>query len=157
MQRRDFLKHTISATVVISVGGIAACGGGKDSDSTSATGTATGPATGTAPGPAPGPAPGTATGTATMTSTETVAPTPTGTGGGCAGDGSGPSDTHGHSIVIPEADWLAGNPGNYNSTGGDHNHVVPMSAQDMADLAAGCTVTVQSNDSHAHTWIISTS
>lgn len=71
-------------------------------------------------------------------------------------DADGSSDTHGHSIAIPQAD-LESPTGDktYTSTGGTHTHQVTLTAAQRQALVDDCSVTVSSNDSHAHTWTIS--
>jgi hypothetical protein len=44
--------------------------------------------------------------------------------------------------------------GTYTSTGGTHPHSVVISAGEMATLRDSCTVTVASDDTHAHTWVL---
>lgn len=73
-----------------------------------------------------------------------------------SGDGTGDSNSHGHSVVIPAADLASGGGGTYTSTGGDHPHDVVLTAQDMTDLLADCSVTVTSDSGgHSHTWELS--
>ena len=85
---------------------------------------------------------GTTTGTTTGTTVCTIA------------DANGPSDTHNHSLLIPAADLTNPVDGNYMSTGGTHDHLVTLTAADLTTLATNCPVTVNSNDSHFHEWII---
>ncbi|MCO4745856.1 MAG: hypothetical protein KC912_13765 [Proteobacteria bacterium] len=82
--------------------------------------------------------------------------TDTNDGGSCntAGDGTGDSNSHGHVITVSAADLATGTGGTYTSTG-DHTHDVTLTAQDMTDLLANCTVTVSSTaGGHEHTWVI---
>jgi hypothetical protein len=81
-----------------------------------------------------------------------------GTGGGngalCTAGANGPSNTHGHSISIPQAHIDDPQDRTYRSSGGDHNHNVTVTAADFAALAANGVVTVTSDDTHLHTWVI---
>ncbi|MFW2388677.1 MAG: hypothetical protein ACN4G0_10095 [Polyangiales bacterium] len=80
-----------------------------------------------------------------------------GAGGGqdrCTVGGQGPSDTHGHEIEIPQADIDDPQDREYSSTGGTHPHTVAVTAAQYAELAANGSVTVTSNDTHAHTWVL---
>jgi hypothetical protein len=82
--------------------------------------------------------------------------TDSGTGDACdtGADGAGTADSHGHTITVAAADLAAGTGGTYTSTG-DHTHDVTLTAQDMTDLLADCTVTVSSTaGGHDHTWVI---
>lgn len=150
MDRRLFLQQTAAATALVATTGLSACGKGDDDSGTtsgtaSGSGSSTGSTTGTTGGTPAGASTGTPGGTGGGTTTGACAQAQ-----GRAEDGEG----HGHHLVIPLADWQAGNAGNYVTTASDHNHTVSINAQQMADLAANCTVTVNSNDTHPHTWII---
>lgn len=67
---------------------------------------------------------------------------------------AGPSDFHGHTIAIPNADLLDPRDRAYSSTGGTHVHTVNLTAAQLTELASSCSVTVMSNDTHPHTWVI---
>lgn len=69
-------------------------------------------------------------------------------------DASGPSDTHGHVVFIPKADVENPLDRTYTSTGGTHDHTFSITAAELMELAATCSVTVQSSDTHPHTWTI---
>jgi len=76
-------------------------------------------------------------------------------GGTCAtGDAQGPSILHAHIIEIPAEDFDNPTDGIYLSTGGDHDHDVAVSAAQLQELIDNCTVTVNSDDSHAHEWTL---
>ncbi len=143
MQRRDFLKNSTLATAALYLG---ACGSDKGTDdtgggTTTTTGTSTTTATGT-----------TSTTSSTTSSTTTSSTTTTAT---CTiGDATGPDDNHGHSIAIPTADLNNPQDRTYTSTGGTHDHQVDITAAELTTLATTCTVTITSNDTHAHTWIV---
>lgn len=65
-------------------------------------------------------------------------------------DGSG----HEHSITVQCSD-LAGTTATYESSEtAAHRHMVTLDATQLSDIAAGNTVMVTTNDSHAHTWVI---
>ncbi|MBT3221981.1 MAG: hypothetical protein HN348_23140, partial [Proteobacteria bacterium] len=66
----------------------------------------------------------------------------------------GGSDTHSHTLTIAEADIIAGLEAAYTSAGGTHNHVATVSAKEMVALRDNCAVTVDSADTHPHTWTI---
>lgn len=153
MDRRLFLQQTAAATA-LAAAGLSGCGKDGDDSGGTATGTTTGSTTGgtTSTGTTGGlPAGSTSSGTATGTAT--------GSTGGCAQSQAQAQDSegHGHHLVIPLADWQAGNAGSYLTTASNHDHTVSLNAQQMADLAANCTVTVNSNDTHPHTWVITIS
>lgn len=77
-------------------------------------------------------------------------------GGVCSTfDAGGSSNTHGHLLTVTAAQIAACATVSIPSTGGDHPHTVTLTDEDLDELATGCTVTVTSNDSHAHTWVIS--
>lgn len=42
----------------------------------------------------------------------------------------------------------------YTSMGGTHDHSVDVTAAELSELAGNGTVTVTSQDTHAHTWVI---
>ena len=152
--------------------------------STPTTGTTSTPTTGTTGGtPTTGPT-GTTTGTGTTStgttgtgttttgtsSTGTVTTTTTtgvtGTTGGtitgtattpafCAtSDASGASDTHSHVLMISMVDLLAARGGTYMSGGGSHSHAVVISDEEMATLRDTCEVTITSDDTHPHVWVL---
>ena len=79
-------------------------------------------------------------------------------GASCTDGANGPSDLqlgHSHTIAILQADIDDPQDRTYtSSTGGTHNHSVAVTAAELAELAANGTVTVMSNDMHAHTWVI---
>lgn len=70
---------------------------------------------------------------------------------------------HGHTLEIPLADILAGEPKSYNGQGPDlaggvpnHPHWMQFTAEDFATLQAGGTVIkVTCNDGHEHQYIVS--
>ncbi|MCP4871673.1 MAG: twin-arginine translocation signal domain-containing protein [Proteobacteria bacterium] len=71
------------------------------------------------------------------------------------GAASGTSNSHGHSLSIP-ADHIA-NPDQdrtYTTVGG-HVHTITVLADELADLRDNCTVTIDTTNLHAHTWVIS--
>ncbi|TNE86492.1 MAG: hypothetical protein EP330_22400 [Deltaproteobacteria bacterium] len=73
-----------------------------------------------------------------------------------ANSASGDSDTHGHTLTVPAADLASGLGGTYTSTGGDHDHEVTLSGDDMDFLLDNCSVQVTSDSGgHSHTWEIS--
>lgn len=62
---------------------------------------------------------------------------------------------HSHSITVQCSD-LSGNSATYTSTeGGGHNHSVTLDATQLAAIANGDTVMVDTTDLHPHTWAIS--
>jgi len=76
-------------------------------------------------------------------------------GAACTDGANGPSDLqHGHTIAILQADIDDPQDRTYTSDGGNHNHSVAVTAAELAELAANGTVTVMSDDTHAHTWMI---
>ena len=62
------------------------------------------------------------------------------------------TSNHGHSVTIPKADAEAGVAKSYSIRGSaSHDHTIALSAQQMADLAAGTAVTVTSTSAgHTH-------
>jgi hypothetical protein len=72
----------------------------------------------------------------------------------CTTGADGSSDSHGHTIAIPQADIDDPQDRLYTSSGGAHDHSVDVTAAQFAELAANGTVTVMSDDTHAHTWVI---
>jgi hypothetical protein len=77
-----------------------------------------------------------------------------GTGAACTDGASGPSNTHGHTINIPQIDIDDPKDTRYTSSGGEHSHLVDVTAAQVAELIANGTVTVMSDDTHQHTWVI---
>lgn len=69
-------------------------------------------------------------------------------------EASGESNTHGHLLSIPKTDIDNPQDRLYQSTGGGHDHTVALTASELEELGGNCTVTVSSNDTHAHTWVI---
>ena len=68
------------------------------------------------------------------------------------------SANHGHSVMIPVADIEGGAGGDYDITGSSsHAHSITLSADDMASLADGMTVTVTSTDGGGHTHMVTLS
>jgi hypothetical protein len=62
---------------------------------------------------------------------------------------------HVHSITVQCSD-LAGNSATYTSTeAAAHTHTVTLDSTQLAAIANGDTVMVDTNDTHAHTWAIS--
>ncbi len=76
----------------------------------------------------------------------------------CTGESAGTSDSHGHSVVIPADLLLAAIAERLDlvvdTEGGDHAHAVTLTLTEMEELRDSCQVTVDSDDSHAHTWDI---
>ena len=57
------------------------------------------------------------------------------------------ADNHGHRLVIPVEDLDSTSPKTYSIIGSaDHDHQVTFTADDLADLKAGVSVNVTSND-----------
>ncbi len=77
----------------------------------------------------------------------------TGEGGDCTGDGTAQiASTHGHGLTVPHADIEAGEGKDYDITGSAaHSHSIMLTANHMADLAAGMSVTVVSTSGGGHT------
>jgi hypothetical protein len=134
MDRRDFLFTVVKMTLVApAAGSLLACSTTTGDDDDSSTPTAQTP-TPSSPGPSP---------------------TPTATQPTCTlGDASGPSESHGHNLMIPQADIASPADRTYTSSGGTHNHTVSVTAAELTTLRDTCTVTVSSNDTHPHTWIL---
>lgn len=62
---------------------------------------------------------------------------------------------HSHSITVQCSD-LSGNTATYTSTeGGGHTHSVTLDSTQLAAIADGETVMVDTTDLHPHTWAIS--
>lgn len=72
----------------------------------------------------------------------------------CVDGAGGPSNTHGHMVSIPQTHIDDPQDRMYGSTGGTHDHTVSVTSAQLTELAANGTVTVSSNDTHLHTWII---
>lgn len=82
----------------------------------------------------------------------------TGEGETCdtASSAQGDSNSHGHTLVVTAAEIASGLGGTYTSTGGDHDHEVTLTGDDMTDLLDNCTIEVTSDSGgHSHTWSIS--
>lgn len=67
----------------------------------------------------------------------------------------GESDTHGHFICLTQAELDAGEDITYTSTGGNHDHTFTITAAEIASILAGDVVTINSSDSHPHSWDVS--
>jgi hypothetical protein len=146
MKRRDFITNLLSAAALTP---IVLAGCGKDGDDTGSTLDDTGTTTDTGGGTTDtgGGTTDTGGGTTDTGTTDTTT--------GCQGEASGPSESHGHELIIPAADVAAGAAKTYQTSGGSHNHTVNVSADDMAKLANCETVVVNSSDTHAHSWTVS--
>ena len=74
----------------------------------------------------------------------------------CAGSAAeGESNSHGHFICLTQAELDAGEEITYTSTGGNHDHTFVITAAQIASIVAGDVVTIESADSHPHTWDVS--
>jgi len=62
---------------------------------------------------------------------------------------------HTHEIEIQCADLSSGGVTYTSTSTNGHTHDVTLSADQLADIAAGVTVTVNTTDLHPHEWIIS--
>jgi hypothetical protein len=78
-------------------------------------------------------------------------------GGNCTQNGAQAgtiSSNHGHTATVPAADINANAPKTYSIQGtSNHNHTISLTAEQLAQLAQGQSVTVTSTTdaSHAHT------
>jgi hypothetical protein len=88
------------------------------------------------------------------TDTDTDTDSDTDTDQCAVGDAGGPANSHGHNLAIPAADFMNPNDSSYTSSGGNHDHVVNITAAELQSLIDDCTVMVSSNDGHAHTWTL---
>jgi hypothetical protein len=78
---------------------------------------------------------------------------PADTGAGCDGGASGViSGNHGHELIVPNADLVAGAGATYGIQGtSPHTHDVTLTADQMAQIADGMSVTVTSSSGGGHT------
>ena len=99
---------------------------------------------------------------------DTPPPGSSGGGGGGTGSGGGAdaapdllqfrvtnSDTSGHShwFYVECSQVEAGADTTYTAEG-SHTHIVPVTGDDLDRILAGDPITIYTNDSHPHTWII---
>lgn len=77
-----------------------------------------------------------------------------GGGGACTSGATASviSSNHGHGVTIPQADLDAGTQQTYSIMGGsDHDHMITLTAGQMATLLSGTPVMVVSTSGGAHT------
>lgn len=140
MKRREFLTRSAGAALVLSIAPslLAGCDGDtEDTDGDSGTGEGTDDdteGTGDTDGD-------TTAGDECLNCADSVA--------------EGPSDTHGHLICLTQQDLDDGADITYTSSGGSHDHTFTITAAQLLSIADGDTVTIDSNDSHAHSWDVS--
>ncbi len=155
--RKHFLKLGAGMGAAALLVGCAGDDTGDDTGNDSGTNPTT---TGTDPTTTTGTPPGTTTddaessGDPTTTGDEPTGDS-TGAAGGCEG-GEDPGITigtnHGHALVVPLADVMAGAEATYDIMGTSmHTHSVTLSAEDMTTLGGGGEVTVVSGDGGGHT------
>lgn len=61
---------------------------------------------------------------------------------------------HSHTFTIKCTELNSTSSLAYTATGSGHTHSVPIDLAQLASIAAGNEITIPTNDSHAHTWII---
>jgi hypothetical protein len=59
---------------------------------------------------------------------------------------------HPHSFTVNCADLSSSTDVSYTASGSGHLHTVPITAAELAMVAAGQTVTINTNDGHPHVW-----
>lgn len=85
----------------------------------------------------------------------TATSTPASTGSSATSFAASAVDgSHPHTFTIQCSDFTAGQK-TYTATGSNHTHPVTLSAAQLNTVNNGGTVTVNTSDSHPHTWRIS--